>query len=103
LKQNNKNNLKRRSLKEAMLAEQVTEPIPQSSADFTPPNSKPVSLDQIVDRYIVRYERESIPLEGQGLPQPIDERIESDYQQVRNTHRPMRRPYTPHQVNDYNY
>ena len=38
-----------------------------------------------------------------NIPQPIDERIESDYQQVRNTYRPTRRPYTPHQVNDYNY
>ena len=36
-------------------------------------------------------------------PQPIDERVESDYNKVRNTYRPMRRPYTPHQVNDYNY
>lgn len=36
-------------------------------------------------------------------PQPIDERIESDYNKVRNTYRPMRRPYTPHQVTDYNY
>ncbi len=36
-------------------------------------------------------------------PQPIDERVESDYNQVRNTYRPTRRPYHPHQVNDYNY
>jgi hypothetical protein len=36
-------------------------------------------------------------------PQPFDERVESDYNKVRNTHRPTRRPYTPHQVNDYNY
>jgi predicted transcriptional regulator len=36
-------------------------------------------------------------------PQPIDERVESDYVKVRNTYRPTRRPYHPHQVNDYNY
>ncbi len=36
-------------------------------------------------------------------PQPIDERIEQDYMNTRNTYRPMRRPYHPHQVNDFNY
>jgi predicted transcriptional regulator len=36
-------------------------------------------------------------------PQPIDERVESDYNQVRNTYRPTRRPYNPHYVNDLNY
>ncbi len=36
-------------------------------------------------------------------PQPIDERVESDYNQVRNTYKPMRRPYNPHYVNDLNY
>jgi len=40
-------------------------------------------------------------------PQPIDERIEQDYMNVRNTYnrpqRPMRRPYNPHYVNDLNY
>jgi hypothetical protein len=36
-------------------------------------------------------------------PQPIDERIENDYMNTRNTHRPMRRPYNPHHVNDFNY
>lgn len=43
---------------------------PQQMADFMPPPSKPVSLDQVVDRYIVRYERESIPLEGEPGPGP---------------------------------
>lgn len=37
-------------------------------------------------------------------PQPIDERIEQDYMNTRNTYnRPTRRPYHPHQVNDFNY
>jgi hypothetical protein len=36
-------------------------------------------------------------------PQPIDERIEQDYVNTRNTYRPTRRPYHPHQVNDFNY
>ncbi len=36
-------------------------------------------------------------------PQPIDERIENDYHQVRSTYRPTRRPYNPHYVNDMNY
>ena len=36
-------------------------------------------------------------------PQPIDERIEQDYVNTRNTKRPTRRPYSPHYVNDFNY
>lgn len=45
--------------------EQAAEEPPRQMADFQAPPQKPVSLDQVVDRYIVRYERESIPLEGQ--------------------------------------
>lgn len=47
------------------LSEQAAQDNPQQMADFQAPPQKPVSLDQVVDRYIVRYERESIPLEGQ--------------------------------------
>lgn len=43
---------------------------PQQMADFEAPSQKPVSLDQVVDRYIVRYERESIPLTGEPGPGP---------------------------------
>lgn len=53
----------------ALMREQTVQH-PQQMADFMPPPSKPVSLDQVVDRYIVRYERESIPLEGEPGPGP---------------------------------
>ena len=36
-------------------------------------------------------------------PQPIDEKIEQDYMNTRNTYRPTRRPYNPHRINDFNY
>ena len=49
---------------QAMLSEQNLPDQPQQMADFQAPPQKPISLDQVVDRYIVRYERESIPLEG---------------------------------------
>lgn len=52
------------------LSEQAPEDPPQQMSDFQAPPQKPVSLDQVVDRYIVRYERESIPLEGQPGPGP---------------------------------
>lgn len=39
-----------------------------------------------------------------NTPQPIDERIEQDYMNVRNTYRrPTRRPYNPHHSNDMNW
>lgn len=57
-------NKTKRSLKEEILGEQAPVQYPQQISDFAPVIVKPVSLDQIVDRYIVRYERESIPLEG---------------------------------------
>lgn len=60
---------KLRSLKSDSLREQAEAP-PRQMADFQAPPQKPVSLDQVVDRYIVRYERESIPLEGEPGPGP---------------------------------
>lgn len=63
----------KRSLKKEFLKEQAPVQYPQQISDFAPIIVKPVSLDQIVDRYIVRYERESIPLEGspgEGGPGP---------------------------------
>jgi hypothetical protein len=50
--------------KKAKLREQNLPDPPKQMADFQAPPQKPISLDQVVDRYIVRYERESIPLEG---------------------------------------
>ena len=47
---------------ETLLKEDVPPPVPQTSQDFapvTPP--KNISLDQSIDRYFVRYEKESIP------------------------------------------
>ena len=46
-------------------------PVPQSMADFAPIPQKNVSLDQVIDRYIVRYERESIPQTAAPGPGPI--------------------------------
>lgn len=59
----------KRSLKEQMVPAED----PKQVADFVAPIQKPISLDQVVDRYIVRYERESIPLEGQPGPAPMME------------------------------
>lgn len=56
------------SLKEQMVPAED----PKQVADFAVPVQKPISLDQVVDRYIVRYERESIPLEGKPGPAPVD-------------------------------
>lgn len=39
-------------------------------ADFAPVPQKNVSLDMVVDKYIVRYERESIPQTGMPGPAP---------------------------------
>lgn len=45
-----------------ILNEDVPVPQPKNMQDFSPPNTPlNVSLDQAVDRYIVRYEKESIP------------------------------------------
>ncbi len=62
------------------------------------------TLEEIYDTIkLVSSGKEQV-IDWTNIPQPIDERIESDYNQVRNTYkRPTRRPYTPHQVNDYNY
>ena len=61
------------------------------------------TLEEIYDIInLVSSGKEQV-IDWTNQPQPIDERIEQDYMNVRNTYRPMRRPYTPHQVNDFNY
>ena len=58
--------------KDLTLREQAgAPPVPQSMADFAPIPQKNVSLDQVIDRYIVRYERESIPQTQAPGPGPI--------------------------------
>jgi hypothetical protein len=55
--------------KDLVLKEQVVQAqYPQQMADFAPVPQKIVSLDQVVDKYVVRYERESIP--QTGMPGP---------------------------------
>ena len=57
--------------KDLVLKEQVVQAqYPQQMADFAPVPQKNVSLDQVIDRYIVRYERESIPQTGMPGPAP---------------------------------
>lgn len=53
------------------LNEDVPPVQPTSTQDFAPVNQvmKNVSLDQAVDRYLVRYEKESLPA-ANGMPQP---------------------------------
>lgn len=58
--------------KDLTLREQAgAPPVPQSMADFAPIPQKNVSLDQVIDRYIVRYERESIPQTQAPGPSPL--------------------------------
>lgn len=69
-----------KKIKRLDISDSINEEIvqyPQQTADFAPVKQKPVSLDQLVDRYIVRYERESIPLEG-----------EQDIEDIRNPNPP---------------
>ena len=47
--------------KKKLTEQQVDLPYPKKIADFSSKPYKPVSLDQIVDRYLIRYEKESIP------------------------------------------
>lgn len=57
--------------KDLVLKEQVVQAeYPQQMADFAPVPQKNVSLDQVVDKYIVRYERESIPQTSMPGPGP---------------------------------
>jgi hypothetical protein len=57
--------------KDLVLKEQVVQAqYPQQMADFAPVPQKNVSLDMVVDKYIVRYERESIPQTGMPGPGP---------------------------------
>lgn len=54
-----------------VLKEQVVQAqYPQQMADFAPVPQKNVSLDQVIDKYVVRYERESIPQTGMPGPGP---------------------------------
>jgi hypothetical protein len=58
--------------KDLTLREQAgAPPVPQSMADFAPIPQKNVSLDQVIDRYVVRYERESIPQTQAPGPGPM--------------------------------
>ena len=53
------------NLLENILSEDVPPPQPTSTQDFAPVESQAVkntSLDQTVDRYLVRYEREAVPM-----------------------------------------
>lgn len=57
--------------KDLNLKEQVVQAqYPQQMADFAPVPQKNVSLDQVVDKYIIRYERESIPQTQMPGPGP---------------------------------
>lgn len=49
-------------LLESLMNEDQPAPVPQNTQDFAPVETpKDVSLDQIIDRYLIRYEKESIP------------------------------------------
>jgi len=65
------------------------------------------SLEEIYDIIKLVMSGKEQVIDWTYQPQPIDERIEQDYINVRNTYnrpqRPMRRPYNPHYVNDLNY
>jgi hypothetical protein len=64
---------KRRYSLKAALAEQITKSdYPQQTSDFAPVVPKAISLDQLVDKYLVRYERESVPTEGMPA-EPVSE------------------------------
>ena len=60
----------KRKIKKAPLttnAKVLQEQMPQMSypkkiADFSKQKSRPISLDQVIDRYLIRYEKESIPM-----------------------------------------
>lgn len=59
--------------KDLVLKEQMPQTeYPQQMADFAPIPQKNVSLDQVVDKYIVRYERESMPQSNSPGPGPTD-------------------------------
>ncbi len=65
------------------------------------------SLEEIYDIIKLVMSGKEQVIDWTYQPQPIDERIEQDYMNTRNTYsrpqRPMRRPYNPHYVNDMNY
>lgn len=59
--------------KDLVLKEQMPQTeYPQQMADFAPIPQKNVSLDQVIDKYIVRYERESMPQSNSPGPGPTD-------------------------------
>lgn len=70
-----KPNKKLRRIFESLLKEDVPAQIPTNSQQFaTAPQSDAfmnTSLDQNVDRYLVRYERESIPMQGTNAVQSV--------------------------------
>jgi hypothetical protein len=49
------------NLLENLLSEGQPPERPQSMADFAPVEQKDLSLDQVIDKYFVQYEREAIP------------------------------------------
>ncbi len=61
------------------------------------------SLEEIYDIIKLVMSGKEQVIDWTYQPQPIDERIEQDYMNTRNTYRPTRRPYNPHYVNDMNY
>lgn len=60
----NKKLKKMSKINKKRLKEQILTNQPKQIADFQLTPQKPISLDQIIDRYIIRYERESIPLDN---------------------------------------
>jgi hypothetical protein len=61
-----------------LLKEDNNIPQPNSSYETRPvEQTKPVSLDQVVDRYIVRYEKEAIPTTNSYENQMFENRIPS--------------------------
>lgn len=71
------------SLKAAMLEQVTKDEYPQQTSDFAPVVTKSVSLDQLVDKYLVRYEREAIPAEGPVGPPPSETQITEKHSNVR--------------------
>jgi hypothetical protein len=64
--------------KDLVLKEQVVQAeYPQQMADFAPIPQKNVSLDQVVDKYIVRYEKESMPQSNSPGPGPSSDNAAS--------------------------
>lgn len=78
MKKNNKY-----SLKVAMLEQVTKDDYPQQTSDFAPVIPKAVSLDQLVDKYLVRYEREAVPTEGPAEAPPSEAPIAESRMKLR--------------------